>query len=271
MDTNAETKTDPGPAGLPDLADREHHTDRAGVSSSPQSVTPIPASIVKAICEIKATLEAVKKSQRNSHGGYNFSSTDDIYAALTRKMGQVGLLCLSLEDESEVRRMENKKGETVQWLRVVYSFVLATSSDTWTDPRARRTLLVQVTGPQTFQAAQSFAEKAYLRSLFKIPSGDMDLDAMPQGDTEEEQSNLSGPKKARKSSAEGKRDGSVKRFNELRLAIQAASNSEDLNHLRMSHMGEDGSDWHDMPSAWRDVLDEDWQSRRDDISAREAA
>ena len=57
-----------------------------------QAVERIPKSIVRAVCEIKKTLEAVAKTQRNSHGGYMFSSTDDIYAALTRKMGEVGLL-----------------------------------------------------------------------------------------------------------------------------------------------------------------------------------
>jgi hypothetical protein len=40
---------------------------------------------------------------------------------------------------------------------------------------------LQITGPQSFQAAQSYNEKAFLRSLFKIPTGDMDLDALPEG------------------------------------------------------------------------------------------
>ena len=46
----------------------------------------MPASIVRALSAIKATVDAVKKSQRNVHGNYFFSSTDDIYAAVARKM-----------------------------------------------------------------------------------------------------------------------------------------------------------------------------------------
>ncbi len=51
-------------------------------------MTPIPASIVAAMCKVQATVEAVKKSQRNQHGQYMFASTDDIYAALARKLGE---------------------------------------------------------------------------------------------------------------------------------------------------------------------------------------
>lgn len=186
-------------------------------------VTAIPASIVVGICQIQATLEAVKKSNRNQHGNYMFASTDDIYAALTRKMGEVGLLCLVLEEKDvEIVRVE-KDGKTSQWGKFVFAFVLATKDATWTDPRNRRSLFIQITGPQTFQAANSYAEKSYLKSLFKLPTGDMDLDQMPQGDTEEDQVALAGiGRTKRKSSAEGKRDGSVKIFNELRAKLENA-------------------------------------------------
>jgi hypothetical protein len=147
----------------------------------PAKVDPIPASIVKAVCAVKSTLEAVKKSQRNNHGNYNFASTDDIYAAITKKMGGIGLMCLALEDSYALVRQENSKGEKVMWLKVSYAFVLATEDATWSDPRSRRSLCVQILGAQSFQAAQSYAEKSYFRSLFSIPTGDMDLDSLPEG------------------------------------------------------------------------------------------
>lgn len=144
-------------------------------------ITQIPGSIVKAVCAVQTTVDAVRKSQKNTHGGYMFASTDDIYAAVTQKMGKIGLLCLCLEGEAEIQRHKNKEGREVPWLRAIYHFVLATEDATWTDPKSRRTVLAQITGPQTFQAAQSYAEKSYLRSLFKIPTGDMDLDSLPDG------------------------------------------------------------------------------------------
>jgi hypothetical protein len=216
------------------------------------SVEPIPPSIVKAICAVQTTMEAVKKSQRNQHGGYQFASTDDIYAALTRRMGEVGLALMSLEDECEIVRVE-RDGKTSQWARLVYSFVLATEDATWSDKRARRSLYIQVTGPQTFQAAQSYCEKSILRSLFKIPTGDMDLDSVAQGETEEEQAALNGRVK-RKSSAEGKRDGSVKRFNELRARIVSADGPAELASIRR----ESAEEWATLPRAWAEILDEEY-------------
>lgn len=222
-------------------------------------IEQVPASIVKAICAVQTTMEAVKKSQRNAHGAYNFASTDDIYAALTRRMGEVGLALISLEDECEIVRVE-KDGKTSQWARLVYSFVLATEDATWSHKHARRSLYIQVTGPQTFQAAQSYAEKSYMRSLFKIPTGDMDLDSVAQGDSEEEQAALNGRGK-RKSSAEGKRDGSVKRFNELRDLIAKADGPADLARVRSGH----AEFWATLPRAWAETLDEEYLVRMQDF------
>lgn len=225
------------------------------------AVGAIPSSIVQAICQIMITVDAVKKSQRNTHGGYNFASTDDIYASLTRKMGEVGLVCISLEDKCEIKRVE-KDGKISQWAHLEFSFVLATTKDTWSDPRAKRTLYIQVTGPQTFQAAQSYAEKSYLRSMFKLPTGDMDLDSMPQADNEDDQVALAGKGK-RKSSAEGKRDGSVKTFNQIRADIQTAINPEMLQHIREAWAQE----WADMPERWAATLDEDYDVKMQELHA----
>lgn len=243
----------------PDAADgsggglRHHNGD--GRQSADRSVTPIPASIVQAICQIKVTVDAVKKSQKNGHGGYMFASTDDIYAAVTRKMGEVGLLVMSLEEKCEIKRIE-KDGKVSQWAHMEFSFVLATTRDTWSHSNMRRTLYIQVTGPQTFQAAQSYAEKSLYRSLFSLPTGDQDLDSMPQADNEDDQVALAANGRSkRKSSAEGKRDGSVKLFNEIRAAIASSVNAEMLRHIRTNYADE----WAVMPPAWANTLDDDYE------------
>ena len=196
------------------------------------SVATIPASIVKAIVTVQAGISAVTKDGKNPHGGYAFTSTDAIYAMLTHKLAEARLAILCLEDAiPEIVRIE-KDGKTTQWGKFSFSFVLATEEATWQDPRSRRSLFIQITGPQTFMGAQSFAEKTYLRSLFKMPTGDHDLDALPQGDTEEDQVALNGiGKTKRKSSAEGKRDGSVKRFNDLRANIAKSEGAIDCREV----------------------------------------
>jgi hypothetical protein len=240
-------------------ADRGGERGNAVVPLRPASLAPrvqrIPGSIVKAICQIQATVEAVKKSQRNQHGGYQFASTDDIYAAVTRKMGEVGLVLLALEDCAEIKRVE-KDGKTAQWMHAEFSFVLATETDTWSDARAKRTLYIQVTGPQTFQAAQSYAEKAYIRSLFKLPTGDLDLDSMPQADTEEEQNDLLAPRK-RKSSSAAKKDGTTDIFNDIRGAISGADGPADLHLIKKQHW----SVWQAMPTRWLQILDAEFEDK----------
>jgi hypothetical protein len=226
-----------------------------------QSVEKIPKSIVRAICDIKRSLEAVAKTGRNSHGGYNFSSTDDIYAALARKMGQVGLVIMPLEEKCEVVRIDktDKDGKpvTVQWLNVEYSFVLATDEDTWADTRSKRTLFIQITGPQTFQAATSYAEKAYLRSLFKIPSGDMDLDSMPEAETLEAQHALNGNGGKRKSSSAAKKDGTDKTYDEIVKAIASAPNAEVLQQIPELYCDDIAT----LPTKWHELYEQHYEDR----------
>lgn len=240
-----------------------HADSPPGASISRSPVQPIHGSIVKAICEIMKTVESVKKSQKNAHGGYMFASTDDIYAACTRKMGEVGLLPLTLEDSCEIVRVE-KDGKTSQWARITFSFVLATEEATWSDANARRTLFIQVTGAQTFQAAQSYVEKEWLRSLFKIPTGDMDLDSLPQGDTEETQIALNQTPQ-RKSSSAAKKDGTDKTFNEIRRDVAGALNADHLRHVKETWADE----WARAPARWVVILDEEFEDKMGSFVALE--
>src|SRR5208283_4228317 len=103
-----------------------------------RDMTPIPGSIVKAVCSVMAASAAVNKSQKNQHGGYMFASTDDIYAAVTRKMGEAGLICLCLEETPPKLERFEKEEKISQWMNISYTFVLATADATWTDKRSRR-------------------------------------------------------------------------------------------------------------------------------------
>lgn len=225
----------------------------------------IHASIVKAICKVQLHIDAVKKSQKNVHGGYMFASTDDIYAEIMRRMADAGLVVMSLEEEAEIQRLE-RDGKVVQWAKMVFGFILATEEATWEDRRSKRTLYIQVTGPQTFQAAQSYAEKAYLRALFKIPTGDMDLDSIAHGDTEEDQAALNGKTK-RKSSYSAKKDGvTTETFNEIRGHITSAYGDRTrLMEIKTLYAAE----WQVMPSKWAQILDDEYEDAIG--SSREAA
>jgi len=216
----------------------------------------IPKSIARAIAKILASVEAVAKTQKNQHGGYQFSSTDDVYAAVARKLGEVGLVIMALERECETVRID-RDGKTVQWLRASYQFVLATDEDTWTDSHLTRSVYTQITGPQSFQAAQSYCEKSFLRSLFKLPSGDMDLDSMPQAETEEGQAALNGNGGKRKSSAAAKRDGTDKLFNEIKQKIETAESLDMLEQLPDLYADEIAR----LPRHWNELIQHTYEDR----------
>lgn len=219
----------------------------------------IHASIVTAICRVQASLEAVKKDSRNPHGGYMFASTDAIYAEITRRLADAGLVLVTLEDgPPSIERFE-RDGKTSQWLRARYRFVLATAEATWEDSSNTRTLMIQVTGPQSFQAAQSFAEKTYLRSLFKIPTGDMDLDATAQAEDMETQAALAGDGAKRKSSSKAKQDGTDKTFNTINRLLQNARCKADVRAVRESF----AEPWNTMPARWLDLLDDAYSDLMD--------
>lgn len=238
-------------------------------------VAPIPASIVQAICKVQASIDAVAKTQFNKQGGYKFASADDIYAAVTRRMGEVGLMILPLEmDPVTIERVEKqmtdeRTGATstkvAQWGKFKFGFVLATPEATWFDPRSSRSLFLQILGPQTFNAAESYAQKQFLRGLLKLPTGDMDLDSMAAADTEDDQEALNGSRR-RKSSAEGKRDGSVKVFNEIRGKIAMCSSADMLQQIRLLYADE----WQTMAAGWAATLDEDYSVKLEELQARAA-
>lgn len=228
---------------------------------------PIPGSIVKAQCYVMSKVGAIAKNGYNKHGGYKHSTADDVYAAVIRLMAEAGLVLLTSERLCEIKRFEitDKDGapKTVQWAHFEFGFTWATEDATWTDEGAKRTLYLQVTGPQTFQAAQSFAEKSYLRSTLKLATGDIDLDSYAQADTEEGMVKLAAPRKP-KSSAAAKRDGTDKTFNEIIEAINGALDPEMLKHLREETYAED---WKTLPERWHQMVEDAYELKMDSFKA----
>lgn len=239
------------------------------------------ASIVQAMCCVMAGVEAIRKSGWNEHGKYKFASTDDVYAAVIRLMAENGLVCIPLEDMCEVKRFEvplkenrnlvrDKDGNIVmtqsQWVHARYSFLWATSEATWRHPDNNRTLYIQVNGPQTFQAIESFLVKQHLRGVFKLPTGDMDLDASAQEDVVDESLPSREPAK-RKSSSGAKKDGTTETFNEIRKSIGNAHSLDMLKQVPILFKDE----WASMPDRWNVVLNEEYDDRMETLAAKESA
>ena len=228
----------------------------------------MPGSIVKAVCQVKAGLEtAIKHDCKNNHGGYTYASAEAIYAALSKRMGQAGLAAFSMQDrEPEVEKF-NHNGKTVVFVTFHSRMILATENDTF--DAGTRSLRIQYTGPQTYQAAQSYLEKQFYKSLFSLATGDRDLDALPQADTLEDQIEATGTgaKRKRKSSSQAKKDGDDKKFNSLVAEIRAANSTDELAMIWQREV-RDGADWGDFAEGWKNLLKEEYDYALKDASAQ---
>jgi hypothetical protein len=147
------------------------------VTTPPDPVQPIPADIVAAILSVKVRITKIAHDAENKHGGYTYASGDAIYDALRKLMAEHGLIVLAMETGCE----KAGDGKTI---KATFQFILATEKSTWTHSHNTRTQYQPWMGAQTFQAAQSYAEKAFLKSLFKLSTGEPDTETVMQATQE---------------------------------------------------------------------------------------
>jgi len=148
------------------------------VMPAPVPVQPIPGDIVQAISMIMSEIGTIPHDAENKHAGYTYASGEAIYEALRKLMAKQGLILLTMETGCE----KTGDGKTI---KATFQFILAHSKSTWTHPNNVRTVYQPWMGAQTFQAAQMYAEKAYLKSLFKLHTGEPDTESVMQATQQE--------------------------------------------------------------------------------------
>lgn len=150
----------------------------------------MPPKVATAVNAVMKSMKRLEKGETNKHGGYKFASVDDFYDAVRPLMADAGLIVGSDEEGFEIINTGTAERPS-NWLKMSYLFELAhADGETWAH-RPRRTIMVNAAmGSQAFGSAQSYAEKQYLRSLFKMSTGDPDADSnqheqLPQRQQEE--------------------------------------------------------------------------------------
>lgn len=155
-------------------------------SSDTITVTPMPAllspeaAIPAAIARIMAGVGTVEKRGTNSFHNYKFATAADILHALQPLMAEHGLVVMQTE-----LSMEFLREGTV--LAITYGFDLVhVSGAVWHEP-TRMTGLTSCVNKGNFDdkaanKCHTAAEKYFLISLFKIPTGDY-ADGDADGDT----------------------------------------------------------------------------------------
>lgn len=152
----------------------EHHANHSPT---------MPPEIAKSIVSVMAQIGTLGKDGNNTHASYKYVSVDKFFDSIGRIMAKEGLFVLVNEVSTNVDRIESvdKRGEVKigTWLTANYELFLCHSSGSVCGP-IKRVIRVQATGPQAYGSAASYVEKYFLRSLFKIPTGDHDVDGDPQ-------------------------------------------------------------------------------------------
>ena len=131
-------------------------------------------SVSERVCLAKAEIEAIGKTGWNEHGEYHHATVDDVYHAARPILAR---LMLDLKaDVIHIERYEvpRQGGGVSQWLSMTFHV--------WFEGEAPvvRPLMMALTGPQTFEAAQSYVAKQYLRQRLQLETGEYDADSEPQ-------------------------------------------------------------------------------------------
>jgi hypothetical protein len=143
----------------------------------------MPPEIAKAIVKVMGEVKKLGKDADNKHGGYKYVSVDQFFDQIGALMHGAGIFVVVDETgcETAPREATDKYGnvKVSTWLTSHYDISIYHDSGAQFGP-VKRTIQVQATGPQSYGSAISYVEKYFLRSLFKIPTGEQDADADAQ-------------------------------------------------------------------------------------------
>lgn len=135
-----------------------------------EAVLTMPPEIAAPVNEVCLDVKKAVKEHINKHGGYKYVSIDKFYEDMGPLLAAHGLIIMMNERSAE---------SDGKWLNLAFDFYIYHKSGKHFGP-VTRSQGVLANGPQAYAAAQSFAEKYFMRQLFKIPTGEEDADGDSQ-------------------------------------------------------------------------------------------
>ena len=148
--------------------------------------TPVPADaddrppllrdLAARIAQVMKAVRSLAHDACNTHSDYNYASADKFYQALQQPLAEAELVVRCDEVDCRLFTVPNRDGRPMLHARFVYElgFVGYPGAE-------RRSLVLQLIGPQSFQAAETYARKYWLRGKFLVATGETDdVDAEPR-------------------------------------------------------------------------------------------
>jgi len=150
------------------------------------TIEPMPKEIATAIVLVMRAVTKLVRDGKNTHGNYRYASTDAFFEAINPACAEAGLIGKPRQLACEMLTVDvwdkdTKSMKPKRMIRAEYGFMLIHESGaTWVDPDDKRPVILDHNGPQTFGAAESYATKGYMRTLFIVATGEKDADAQEQ-------------------------------------------------------------------------------------------
>jgi hypothetical protein len=130
-------------------------------------------NIAAAMIKIAQSVPQLGKADRNNFAKYNYVSIDKYYETIARLAAANGISWQASEVRNVVEPDLGKDGA----IRVTYSFSVYHESGDSLEEFACFTIIHPIQGAQTAGSALSYAEKLFMRSAFKVVTGEEDADA----------------------------------------------------------------------------------------------
>lgn len=187
-----------------------------------------PPEIAKAIVEVEGKIKRLAKDDKNEFQKYMFTSVDAFYEAVGPLMAEAKIFSFPHQVSKDVSEQSSTddRGVTKKstWLSMDFDIFIYHETGTAWGP-FRRSMRVPASGAQAFGSSDSYVQKQFLRTLFKIPTGDAeDADHYEQRGLPQTRSNG-----ANKSSREQEFDRQSKEDGERFIAqIKAIDNLKEL-------------------------------------------
>lgn len=122
----------------------------------------MPASVAKGVIATTRGVGKLYRDARNNFAEYNYVSIDSFYEALGPLMAEAGVFTIVDEIKAVV-----DKG----MLACEYEIFLVSEEGDMYGP-IKTNVTVKAQGPQAYASAKSYAEKYFLRQIFKVPTGE---------------------------------------------------------------------------------------------------
>ena len=160
--------------------EQEATTKTLAITATKPEVKPEPVAdgSYSGYFAVLAGVDAVPKNGYNKFQDYWYATVDDVYIAVRPLMAEncVGSVCREIGCKITASP-DGKKNF------MLARYYLALHDDKGVELQRTSgnvTIQTEYRGPQSVQAARSYAQKYWLRSTFLMETGDRDLDAEPQ-------------------------------------------------------------------------------------------